>query len=349
MKISKEILIGIVAIITLLVSIWGYKYLKGKEIFSNDNEYYVVYPRIDQLSSTAPVLINGFQVGTVLDIYLDEKRNNAIVVHFSVKQDINVPKGSKANIISTSILGGKAIQLKLNGVCDAGDCAPSGSYLEGKLQGVLQSIVGTDDIDSYVTSLSAGVDQFIDSLDRALKQSEAQKGVGKSMQDLQATIENLKTATSEINTLITSLNKSIPSLVHNLNGIAQNINNESETIDTILSNLAIVTTDLKNAQLDQVVENADKVIKNSASTIAAIEKATNGLKKLIHEINTGGGSLGKLIKDETLYINLKRSSHNLDLLLQDIRLNPSRYINISVFERKDKGYTLPENDPAYKE
>lgn len=348
MKISKEVIIGLVALVTILASIWGYKFLKGENVFSTDNIYKVQYPRVDQLSSSAPVLVNGFQVGTVTDIYIQQDTKNSIIVQFTVRGDINVPKTTKANIISTSIMGGKAIELNLNGVCSGDDCAESGSFLQGKMKGLIESMIDVEDINAYLESASSGVKQFIDTLDKTLQESETREGIGKTMKDLQITVENLKTTTTEINGLIANLNNSLPSLVRNLNGIADNLNEQGGTINRSLENIRSITEDLKNAELDKVVKNADNMIKSSASTIAALEKTSENLKELIEEVNSGSGSLGMLIKDKGLYKNLKQSTRNLDLLLQDIRLNPKRYIHISVFGKKDKEYTVPENDPALK-
>lgn len=347
MKISREVIIGIVALVTILTSIWGYKFLKGDNFFTSDNEYYVQYTRVDQLSNSAPVLVNGFQVGSVMDIYIDDDPNNTIIVHFTVKGSIKVPKTAKANIVSTSIMGGKAIELDLNGRCTGEECAESGSFLEGDIKGLLESMLDAEDIDKYMESASEGVQQFVDTLDKTLKESEAREGIGKSMKDLQATINNLKTSTSEINTLVSNLNSSLPTLINNLNSIAHNINQQDETINKTLNNLQQVTSDLKEAQIGQLVTNANDVIQNSSTTIASLEKTSNNLNNLISDINSGKGSLGKLINTEDFYNNLQRSTRNLDLLLQDIRLNPKRYINVSVFGGKDKEYHIPEEDPAY--
>ncbi len=349
MKLSKEVIIGIIALITLLVSIWGYKFLKGENILSSDKDYYVEYPHIDQLSKSAPVLINGFQVGVVLDIKLNGNANNAIIVHFSVSEDVNIPQGSTADIISTSIIGGKAIRLHLNGVCNGDDCVPSGSFLEGKTVGVLQSTFSPDDLNKYMNELGQGVDNLIDTLDKSLKESEMGGGIGKSIVELEETISNLKAATAEINMLVHSLNRSIPSIMNNINGIAGNLNQEEKSIDATLHNIQQITEDLKNANLQQVVSHADEVIVRSSSTIAALEETTNNLKALIQGINSGQGSLGQLINDKELYNNLNRSARNLELLLQDIRLNPRRYLNVSVFGGKGDNYTVPENDPAYQD
>lgn len=347
MKFSREVLIGLVAIITLVASIWGYKYLKGENIFTKDKTFHAEYTNIDQLGKSDPVLINGFQVGSVLDIKLNEKNNRTLIVTFSVLSDINIPDGSVANIVPTSVMGGKAIVLRLNGVCSPDECLPPGSFLKGEAKSLLESYIGSDDIDEYMTSLSRNVGQFIDSLDHSIQKSEMRDGFGKTFKELETTIVNLSRATKQINTLAISLNNSLPSVMHNIDGIVRNINEEGESIKETLHNLRAVSNDLKETDIQGIAHNANDVIISSGEAIEALKESSNSLKEVLNNIEEGEGSLGKLMQDESLYNNLNRTTNNLDLLLQDLRLNPKRYINVSVFGKKVKSYTVPEDDPAY--
>lgn len=349
MKISREALIGLVAIITIAASIWGYKYLKGENIFRNDNIFIAEYNFIDQLSKSDPVLINGFQVGSVLDIQLNEENNNTLLVTFSVVKEIKVPPGSMANIVTISLMGSKGVDLKLNGVCREGDCLESGSKLEGTSSGLVESMLGLDEVDAYMNSLNSGLKQFIDTLDKSLKDSEDRDGIGKSVKDIELSIEHLKLTAIGINKLIQNLNTTLPSIFDNINGIAQNLNKEGETIDLMLRNIAAITQDLKDADIQGIASNADKVIKNSSEVIESLEETATQLNALITAINNGEGSLGKLVADESLYDNLNKSTRNLELLLQDLRLNPKRYIHVSVFGKSGKDYEVPEDDPAYQD
>ncbi|MEL6846504.1 MAG: MlaD family protein, partial [Bacteroidota bacterium] len=154
----NETKIGILAVVAIAILIWGYKFLQGNNILTSNTVLYAEYERIDQLSASASILVNGFEVGKVSDIYLKPEDMKTIVVTMNIDRGINIPKNAKAEIISTSFVGGKAIALKFDGPCEGDGCADNGDYLDGSMQGFLESVVGNpDELDAYVGKVTGGL------------------------------------------------------------------------------------------------------------------------------------------------------------------------------------------------
>ncbi len=342
---SKETRIGLLAVVAIALLIWGYKFLKGKNILTTSNLYYVEYEHIDLLVTSSPVLINGFQVGMVTSISIDPEDLQTLVVELDVRRDVTIPKNTVAEIVSTSVMGGKAINLSFNGPCINSDCADNGDFLKGTTKGLVASMIGTpDEFDEYVSVLTNGLGSVLDSLARTAGDESTE--LGKGLRDVQITLANLRSLTTKLDNMASASSGKINSILTNIDGLSESINASNGQIKSIIENASTFTSQLNDVDLKATAANTNEAIEKLSSTLTSADEALAELGGVVQKIKEGEGTLGMLAQDEKLYINLEKTTRNLDLLLQDFRLNPKRYVNVSVFGKKQKEYTVPEDDPA---
>lgn len=349
-KISNETRIGILAIAAIALSIWGFLYLKGRNVLSSTQTFYVKYQQAAQLRPSSPVFISGFQVGTVKDMYLDDKDDKTIICVLSIDARTDIPKNAAAQITSASVMGGKNIEIVFDRPCEGGDCAQSGDYLIGTTQGFLESVIGTPDaLDAYVQKLKLGLISVYDTL----ADPNDPQGIGKMLVNLDATVANLKLTTASLNKLMAASSGGITATTDNLASISKNIRDNNAQITSLLANADAFTAQLKAANLDKTTGKANTAIDSLTATISglkttvgSINKTVNSLDGLLSGASNGNGSLGKLMTDPSLYYNLERDTRQLALFMQDFRLNPKRYTRIHLLG-KTKKYESPINDPAY--
>ncbi len=344
---SNEIKIGILATAAILVSIFGYKFLKGQNVFGRSNEFYVEYKVVDQLTKSSPVFISGFQVGTVRNIYIKPEDQLTIVVLLNINTEITIPKNTIAAIRPSGIVGGKIIELIFDKPCNGDDCAQSGDHLKGVNQGYLDAMVGKEQLHSYLQVLKDGLVDIYDTLAAKSEGPDGQNQIQKTVKDINLIIQNLKTSTNNIKTITDATASSFPAIMGNLDAVTKNLKTNNDKITSILTNTEQITSNFQKVDISKTNESVQTTLKNLDNTLVSTQAAVNDLKKITTEINSGTGTMGKLIKDPQLYDNLNHTSKNLDLLLQDFRLNPKRYVNVSVFGKSQKEYIVPEKDPAY--
>ncbi len=349
---TKEIRIGLLAIVALALMLWGYKYLLGKNLLERSQTFYVEYDNIDELKISDPVLINGFQIGTVQAIYLKPEDLQTIVVELNIERNITLPRNTVAALKSASMMGGKQIDLEYEGVCAGDDCLQSGDHLKGRSFGLIQSLIRPNELDQYVETVREGIGGVVDSVGAHLSE-DANNELSKLLMDMRITVGNLRESTNHVNHLLGASSSSLVSTLDNLASITENIAINNEHVTGLLKNANDITEQLASARLDTTIFRANRALGNSADAIAALEatlekadRSFTELSQLLRQINQGEGTLGSLAKDEALYTNLTNLSRNLELFLQDLRLNPKRYINVSIFGKKQKKYEVPEDDPA---
>jgi len=175
-----------------------------------------------------------------------------------------------------------------------------------------------------------------------------------TMKNLEETMENMNRITIRVNSMLNSTSQNISSTMANLERISSNLADNNQTINNVLGNLESISSEIKGAGLSTTIASANGTIQSTDKTMQELkvlientQSTVNGLTEVVSKLGSGGGSIAKLLNDGELYDNLTSTSKNLDFFLQDLRLNPTRYVKVSVFGKKDKGgYTLPDNDPA---
>ena len=349
-KFSSEARLGLLAIVVLTIMIWGYRFLKGKNLLDNTNTYYITYSHVDELTSSSPVFINGFEVGTVTDVSLQPDNVEQILVEIEVDGEIQIPNTATAILASAGIMGGKSIILEYGNEDMKNDFLKSKDYLTGSTMGLLNSMVDANEVDVYFDKLKTNINSLIDTFSQG---NASEDGLMESVEEFQATIRNLSGISKKLDLMIGKSYSSIDQTLNNVAALSETLKASNSKIDNIINNLDAVSTDLKNAEIDKTVKAAEGAITEVQSSLTTIqgtvksaESAIDNINKLISKVENGDGSLSALLNDEGLYNNLESTSKNLDLLLQDLRLNPKRYINVSVFGKKQVDFTLPEEDPV---
>lgn len=346
----KEIYIGIMALLTLLIGIWGFNFLKGSNILQKNNEYYSYYENVKELAEASAVTVSGYKVGTITDIELSPDNVSKVKVTYQIDGRFSIPADAVAVIQNSSFIGGRELALKFKKLCGGGvPCAEFGSEIKSKELGLIGSLVDFSEADPIVQTVSQSFDVLKDKMTKDTANSELYG----TYQNLDQAIDNLAEVTKSLDALIRNSNKSLTATLNNLDAISSNIANNNIKVNTIIGNLETASNDIASLDLDQTLTKVDGALDNTSSTVTQLKEAAvtanstiQSLQTTINKISSEDGSLGLLINDDELYTNLESTSKNLSLLLQDVRLNPKRYVNVSIIGKKDKAYVLPEDDPA---
>lgn len=316
MKLSREIKTGIIVIGGILLFIMGYSYLKANPIFDDSKVFHAVYDHVGGLQNGTQVSINGFSVGKVNDIRFRDA-SGKLLVTFTVDKNFDFSQNSIAELYDTGIIGGKGIQIIP--VFDGAGPAKSGDTLQARIRPGITELV-----QQKLTPLQLKVESAVSNADSILINFK---------QVLDTTTQtNLQESIGGLNQLIRSLQSTTGRLDSFLKDNQQELDSAVGNIGKITSNFATLSDSLSQAGLSRTVRN--------------LENTITSLDTLLKRMEQGEGTMGRLLKDDSLYENLSEASRELDLLLQDFRLNPKRYVNVSVFGKKQKAYEVPENDPA---
>ena len=302
--------IGIVAVLSLSLLIWGLSFLKGEKLFSTENEYIAIYDKIDGLQESNPVTLSGFKIGKVssVDFAGDDKMSIAVKMH--IVNDFAIPKGTIAKIVNMDIMGTKGIEIicpqKYDGYHENGDTL-KGSREGGILDQMLELVLPMKD--DLVGFISAS-DSVMHSLNQLLN--------AENRNNITASLGNLRVLSSHLS----QNSHRIDSVMKNLTKVSQSIGQNSGNINRAINNFAAVSDTLSNLNLNDAISDAQQSLEQ--------------LNTLLNNINNGNGSVSKIIRSDSIYNSLERASAQLDLILNEFEKNPKKYINFSVFGGKDK-------------
>ncbi len=317
MNISKEIKTAVLVLASIALFIWGYSYLKGTDLLLKYKTLRAQYDNVEGLAVSAPVTISGLNVGKVSKITIDNA-TGLVKVEMQIKSDFPIRKSSIAEIYAPSPLGGKQIAI-LPG--KEGAIAVSGDEL------VATSKLGlTDEVAKQIVPLKDKISKLLDNANVMLENVN-QVLDAKSKENLKASISNL--------------NETLAQFKEASGHISTILEDNKTKITGSLSNIEKMT-----ANFTKISDSLEK--ENLGQTVQSLQKTLNDVDEMLVDLQAGKGSMGKLLKDESLYTNLNKTSKELELLLQDLRLNPTRYINVSVFGKKNKPYQTPVNDSIKK-
>jgi phospholipid/cholesterol/gamma-HCH transport system substrate-binding protein len=315
LKISREFKVGIIALFALVVLYWGFHFLKGSNIFDDKRYFYAEYQSIDGLSPAKPVTINGLKVGQVSEIYFHPDGSGSIMVKIALTSNFQISTDTKARIYSSSIMGDKAVSLDLG---KSGIEAESGDTL----------------ISDIELSISAEVNKQVAPL-----KEKAEKLIG-SIDTVMVLASGFLTTDNKANFAKTfeSIRRSFATLEHSVTVFDQTLNKSQEGLVETVGNVASVTKTFKDNEekLNSIFTNLDAVGDSLSKiefkkTFAALESTLEDTKQVMQKINEGQGTAGKLVNDTQVYDNLNKATEQLNLLLLDLKYNPKRYINFSVF------------------
>ncbi len=323
MKYSKELRTGFIAIATIVAFVWGYNFLKGNDIFSKQRVFYTTYKNVGGLTQSNSVMVNGFKVGLVKDVYFEPVGREHLIVEFMLTADnYEIPRGTKAVLVS-DLLGTTSINLIVG---DEGGYYNEGDTLVSEIEGALMESI--TDLSSSLATTKVKADRLFESLDSlvgdirdVLGPGDRESSVNRAITDLAKTMENLKQASSKIDGILAE-DGQLGRILEDVEGFTITLDENKDEIDNLLNNLSTLSDSLAAAELASTINNANKTFAELAD---AMEK-----------INNGEGTIGKFFKDDSVYDNLEAATRNLDSLFVDIKANPNRYVHVSVFGRKEK-------------
>lgn len=341
---SNEVKIGLLAIVTIALAFWGYKFILGKNLLVKSNNYQVLYENVGGLQIGTSVRINGVKVGSVADITLLPDNKEQVLVVLDLDRNIRIPKNTVAAITAVGFMGGQVIVLEYDKPCQGDECAESGSFLKGETKGLLASMMGVDELNRYMEELKTGLLEVLDSLDKRLLDPDSDSPLAKSIRDLQGTMANLNSATGRVDNLLRKSSDNIDGSLANLNTFTGALAEKQEAIAGIIDNANTLSKDLADAELKQTMLEAQEAITQLKAAIETADGALAGVSEVVSKINNGEGSLGKLLQDEKLYNNLNGMSRRADSLITDIQERPYRYVPLKGRKRVQRYDRLDENN-----
>ena len=320
MKNLPAIKIGLTSVIGIALLIWGVNFLKGRDLFNRKNAFYVEYIQVNGLTETNPVTVNGMKVGQVKDISIKKDGSHHLIVKFFISNDINIPKNSVARIYSADLMGSKSIEILLG---NSPKLAEDGDTLKADIQSTLQEEVNMQilPLKQKAESLISSIDSLITTIQVILNKN-MRDNLENSFESIKHTINNLEHITFKVDTLLSSEQFRIARILQNVESITFNLKNNNDKIKNIITNFSMISDSLAKANVAHSLQNADK--------------ALSDLSMIMNKINKGDGTMGALVNNDSLYNNLESATKNLNELIDDIKLNPHRYIHISVFGRNPK-------------
>lgn len=301
MKISKEVKISILILISFMILFFGFNFLKGVDFFKITKYYYVLYDDIDGLTLSNHVTLNGLSVGRVSEIKILQNRGNKILVTITVNDQIKLGDSTKAILINSDLLGGKAIKLNIGNnqhIFDTGDTLIAHNeknitdMLEEKAKPILENL------DNTIVKMNL---LFSEETDKSIKNI----------------LSNFETSSKELKTLILNNKNKVDNIVSDFESITASLKSTEKKLALLLETINAISDTINNAEIAGTINNANKVIKE--------------IQGVMTKINAGEGTLGKLVQNDSLYNILNTVAEDIDKLLIDFKKRPKRYVHISVF------------------
>ena len=318
MKTGRLIRIGLLFACSIIILYWGINFLKGKKLLQPEHLYYAEYSKISGLTESSPVTVNGFSVGKVRQISLTDFQKGTIMVKFVISYpDMEIPLGSQAKIISTDLMGTKAIEIILS---DSSGYYSNEDTLTGIIDGDLK-----DQVNAQMLPLKQSAEELMSSMDSVLVALQLvfgpdnRENLAQSFESVTQTIQNLEKTSLFLDQYVKDESKKFSYILSNTDTIASGLKNRSTELHQIITNIAQLSDILGQLPLSDMITKLNTVLTD--------------LHELFGSINQGKGTIGKLSRDDSLYVSLKSTTDNLNHLISDIRLNPKRYIHFSAFDR----------------
>jgi len=314
-KISREVKVGFVFVVAIAVTIWGLMYLKGLDLFKNKRTFYAKYDFVNGLVAANPVSIKGMKVGQVKTLYFSKKDPGKIIVELVIDNDYPIPDNSVARIVSTSLIGSKEIDIVLG---DSKVKLKDGDTLKAMTEASLG-----EEVNRQLLPLKRKAESLISSIDtvativQQLLNKNTRDNLVEAIEHVKQALENLAHTTYNIDTLVETQRYHLAAIISNVESISTNLRQNNDKIKNILSNFSNISDSIARADIPAIFRNVDKTISD--------------LNLAVAKINRGEGSLGLLLNDKKLYDEVTKAAKDLNLLLEDIKANPSKYVKVSVF------------------
>lgn len=331
MKVSKEFVIGVVVVVAIAILYMGVNYLKGINLLAKQLRFYAVYNNVAGLTASNAVVLNGYKIGIVSDVGMNPNGNGTLIVEVILNDSkLKVPADTKLEIFDADLFGGKGIRILLgdSSVFAADEDTLAGSVSLGLTESIKQEI---EPLKKKTSDLFAGLDSVINSLQSVLGSAEEKKGLSEIFNNLKNTLENLDNATAKMDNILGENADELKNIFSNVESISGNIKNNNEELTNAIKNFSALSDTLAKMEL--------------AATVLKVNRAMENLDGVLKKVNEGTGTLGQLVNNDSLHTQLVNASRSLDLLLDDMRNHPKRYIHFSVFGKKDEeGFSKKEEE-----
>lgn len=334
MKVSKYTRLGFLIIISIAILIWGLSYLKGNDIFTQNNYYHVIYERIEGLSESNKVILNGYQIGQVSEIQFATNRNDRLLVTFSVDSKLQIPVNSVAQIVTTDLMGTRSIKILLSrndAMYEPNDTIPGAVEQDLKEQ-----------VSMEVLPIKNKAEELLGTLDSAITvltvifNEDARQNLSESFTNINRTIENIERTTSDLQMVVSTEKENISQIISNFKNITETFNANTAELENTIQNLSGFSDSLSRISVTPVLNN--------------ILLASNEIKEIMDKLNSEETTAGLLLNDDRLYNSVNMLSSDLSSLIRDIQNNPKRYLHFSavdlgkdVFVNTGENAVAPEN------
>jgi phospholipid/cholesterol/gamma-HCH transport system substrate-binding protein len=326
-KVKSELKIGLVGIIAIFILVWGINFLKGNNIFGDSNKYYAIYSNIDGLESSSPVRINGLTVGNVTEIYFHPNNSGDIIVEFTLNDDIRFPINSVAKIYNSDIMGTKAVQLNYG---NSSSYASFGDTLIAEVEDGLK-----EEVNKQVLPLKNKAEELISSIDSVMTvittvlDKDARESLSGSLRSLNRTFSTMELAMVKLDSVIYKNDARVSNILLNVESITTNLHNNNEQITNVLRNFESISDSLAKSNIKNTIKNLDSSLSKFGKILQKIEK--------------GEGTIGLLLNDKEMYNNLTSASKQLDLLIDDMKRYPKRYVTFSLLGGRRTSFEISKD------
>jgi phospholipid/cholesterol/gamma-HCH transport system substrate-binding protein len=316
LKFSKEIKVGLLVTSAVIGLFYGMNYLKGVDVFSGVETYYALYQRVDGLAPSNDVLMNGLKVGQVEKIEFTNDRTGNVLVTLQVRKGTYISQKSTARIISSDLLGGRAVEIV---IVPGNPPAMVGDTLSSDVQTTFSDQMMP--VKDRAEQLMASLDTLANSLNMVFSPKN-RKSLDSVFINLDNTLDNVESATASLDQLLSPSDGKLRRMIENVESISGNIKSHNNDLTNIIENLSSLSDTLAAANISNTLQNADSAITDFSF--------------VLQKIKNGEGTIGALATNDSLYQSLQKSADEVNELLTDIKNNPHRYLHFSVFGRKEK-------------
>ncbi|MGM0621413.1 MAG: MlaD family protein [Bacteroidota bacterium] len=330
MKISKYVKLGFLIVISITILIWGLSYLKGNDIFQKANDYHVIYERIDGLSKSNDVILSGYKIGQVKDIAFTPGNRSQLRVTFTIDSDIKIPVNSLAQIVSSDLMGTRAIKLELS---EQNEFYQPNDTIPGDIESDLK-----EQVSMQVLPIKNKAEELLGTIDSAITiltvifNEDARQNLSESFENINRTIVNLEQTTSELQQFVSTEKESVGNIITNLDSITTTFNQNTAELERTLQNLAQISDTLAQMPVSPVLNN--------------ILEASNQINSVLAKLESTDNTAGLLLNDDELYASINMLSADLGSLIKDIRINPERYLQFSAIDLGKDVYINASGDAA---
>ena len=316
MKIKKYTKLGILIVFALTVLIWGLSFLKGNDIFKQKSYYHVIYDRIDGLTESNKVTLNGYQIGQVTEIKFLPNQSGKLLVTLMIDSEFRIPENSVAQIVSSDIMGTRSVKLILG---QNQEVYSSFDTIQGAIESDLK-----EQVSLQVLPIKNKAEQLLGTIDSAITiltvifNEDARQNLSESFENINQTITNIEKTTADLQEIISTEKDNVKQIITNIDQITSTFKENTENLNAVMANLSMFSDSLSKVSISPILSN--------------ISEASNQILATIEKINKQDNSVGLLLNDDEFYYSLNSLSNNLSSLIKDIQANPKRYVQFSAID-----------------